>query len=223
MSQGFEDKLFAGDRITVDELAVHLDAAAVWLRRLALAAETPAYPIELKEVIEQLTGTADQLADRARTLAEVDDIVTSGRPLRRFFGLDEPWGAAALADTSGEAGRRHNRQRGPSVVLTHWQIKHLARPLDPGWGDERDVPTIPYLEGIAAVPGIESWESAHAARRRAVERERAINAEALATACERCGVDGGQQCRTANGRTADMFHRVRVRAATVVVDGGEPA
>ncbi|MET8146463.1 hypothetical protein ABZU32_39655 [Sphaerisporangium sp. NPDC005288] len=47
------EHLRAGARITLDQLAVHLDAAAVWLRQVAIAAETPAVPVELGDNVSE--------------------------------------------------------------------------------------------------------------------------------------------------------------------------
>ncbi|MDB4873516.1 MAG: hypothetical protein JWL97_4520, partial [Gemmatimonadales bacterium] len=57
--------LRAGDRITLSELATELDAAAVWLRQLARAAETPLIPVELGEMCDQLDQAAERLVEKA--------------------------------------------------------------------------------------------------------------------------------------------------------------
>ncbi|MCX9193162.1 hypothetical protein C3Y87_17480 [Carbonactinospora thermoautotrophica] len=202
----------SGERITLDQLAVDLNGAAVWLRQLALAAERPDVPIELGELCDELDRTAKHLEEMSQVIAEVDRIITERVPLKPFFPGREPWGARAhRADP--------DRQTWPkrlSTVLTHWQIRSLARE-DMPWRDEE--PGIPYLDGLAGLPDLENWESPRAARRRAAERLDAIQAQALRESCERCDAGPGQPCRTSTGRLAEAYHRPRIHRATAVVDG----
>jgi hypothetical protein len=220
--------LRAGDRLTLDELAVHLDAAAVWLRQLAVAAETPDVPVDFGgNLCDRLDSIAGELADFAGNVAKVDRIIADRTPLAATLGggpYGDLWGARALAQEA--------RRTPPPVVLTLWQILALAR-----WHDaellldelpERPVRQrtpapwraegIAYLDGLAGVPGLDAWESPRADRRRAGERRAAILAQALREPCTTCKAEPGAQCRTKNGRIADAFHRPRLDAATKVID-----
>lgn len=221
--------LRAGERITLDELAVHLSALAVWTRQLSVAAETPAVPVELRDLCEQLDRMADQLTDQAGTVADVDRIITDQAPLAPFFNGREPWGARA-AET--EPGQYHKRL---STVLTPRQIRHLAewqratgllgaRPARP----QRQLPKspaeadgIPYLDGLAGLPGLDAWESARAGERRARDRAAAIAEQTLRETCESCNAGPGEHCRTKTGRLAEQSHQPRIRTATAVIDARE--
>lgn len=210
--------LRAGERITLDELAVHLSALAVWTRQLSVAAERPAVPVELKEVCVELDGMADRLAERAEVIADVDRIITDRVPLAPTFSGHEPWGARAAETAPGEYNKRL------SIVLTHWQVRHLAEwqarserqhPKSPAEADG-----IPYLDGLAGLPGLDSWESARAAERRARDRAKAIAEQTLRETCTSPGCNAGpsEHCRTKTGRLAEQSHTPRIRTATAVVD-----
>ncbi|MFI6883954.1 hypothetical protein [Streptosporangium canum] len=90
------EHLRAGERLTLDELAVHLDAAQVWLRQLALAAETPAVPIELgANVCDRLDAMAEELGRLGQDIAQADAVISAWQPLRPYLPNREPWGARA--------------------------------------------------------------------------------------------------------------------------------
>lgn len=75
------EHLRAGDRITLDEIAVHLNAAAVWLRQLAVAAETPNVPVDLgRNLCDELDSMARRSKSTARTSASS---TRSSRAVRR--------------------------------------------------------------------------------------------------------------------------------------------
>lgn len=199
--------------ITLDELAVELDAIAVRLRELAVAAERPAVPVELRKICEQLDGTASSLDQLATSLAQTDAIIAGEQPLSPFFERDRPWGFRALNAKPDSLGRR------PSTVLSNWQICALANRQT--WDD--DQPGIPYLEGLAGLPDLDSWESSRAAERRQAERALAIQQAAAREPCTTCGAAAGNPCVTRTGRVAEMFHRPRLAVGTAAVDrtGGD--
>ncbi|MGI5292933.1 hypothetical protein ACQEVF_57815 [Nonomuraea polychroma] len=204
------EHLRAGDRITLDELAVHLSAAAVWLRQLAVAAETPATPLELGEnVSAPLDRMADELAKLGDDIARVDDIISNWQPLRPYLHQREPWGTRAHGSDRNTWGKRL------STVLSLRQLLYLAA-ADQPWLDEE--PGIAYLDGIKGVPGLEEWESVRAAKRREAARQAAILAQARQEHCTTCQAIPGVLCRTRNGHLADSMHKPRLAAATAVVD-----
>ncbi|MEV7805078.1 hypothetical protein AB0O28_19215 [Microbispora sp. NPDC088329] len=197
-------------RITLDDLAVQLDAIAVWARSLAIEAETPRVPIELGDnVCDRLDAIGKELAGLARDVAKADQVISEWHPLRPFLHANEPWGARAHGSDRDKWGKRL------STVLSLRQILWLASD-DLPWRDEQ--PGIPYLEGLQGLPGLEEWESPRAARRREAERQAAIQKQALQEHCDSCKAEPGRQCVTRNGRVAEMFHRPRIVAATATVD-----
>lgn len=204
--------LHAGERITLEELSTQLSAAAVWLRQLAIAAERPSVPVELDEVCRDLDRMADELARVGGHIAEVDAIIVDGKPLARTFG-SEPWGAAAhgLDPDKTKYGKRL------STVLTHHQIVALARPDSP-WRADQAEPGVPYLKGIAGLPGLDRWESQRGAKRRAKEREQRIFAQTRLESCPSCGAEPKGECRTKTGRLAEVSHRPRRQAAIATID-----
>ncbi|RCG17908.1 hypothetical protein DQ384_39380 [Sphaerisporangium album] len=204
------EHLRAGQRITLDELAVHLDAVAVLLRQLAVAAETPAVPIELGDnLCERLDSMAKDLEVLGRDVGRADTIITEFQPLRPFMPDRAPWGVRAHGSDRDKWGKRL------STVLSLRQILAQAAE-DLRWRDEE--PGIPYLAGLDGLPGLEEWESVRAARRRAAAREAAIQAEARQQRCSTCRAMAGTYCRTKNGHLAGTFHKPRLAAATKTVD-----
>ncbi|MFF0250769.1 hypothetical protein ACWEU6_12665 [Streptosporangium sandarakinum] len=202
--------LRAGDRITLDELAVHLDAAAVWLRQLAIAAETPAVPIELgANVSDRLDAMADELARLGRDVAQADTVISEGQPLRPCLPDRVPWGVRAHGSDRGQWGKHL------STVLSLRQLLMLAA-ADLPWNDEER--GIAYLDGLNGLPGLEEWESPRAAERRAAAQRAAIQAQARQEHCETCQAVPGTHCRTKNDRIADAYHKPRLALATQVVD-----
>ncbi|MDX3106057.1 zinc finger domain-containing protein [Nonomuraea angiospora] len=199
----------ADGRFRLDEIAVELDAIAVRLRELSVAAERPSVPVELRKLCDQLDSYATGVDGLAQSLAETDAIISENRPLRPTFSPGRPWGLRALETPPDSSGKRS------PTVLSNWQICSLARPLR--WGEPEE-PGIPYLTGIAGLPGLERWESTRAADRRAAERVVAIRQEAARQPCTSCSAEPGKPCTTRTGRVAEMFHRPRLTAATAVVD-----
>jgi hypothetical protein len=199
--------LMAGDRITVDELAVHCSAAAVWLDQLARAAETPDTPVELADDIEAMRREAQTLRDRVQRLHRVARIIEGDVPLATGFPGGDAWGAAALDTDREDFG-------GPAIIPTANQLLHLA------YNAELAASTRTYPEGMAGVPGslLKSWESKAAQQRRARERDAAVRQEVLRIECERCGSGSGEPCRTKNGRAAEQAHTSRQREAEANVD-----
>jgi hypothetical protein len=205
--------LFHGDRITLDELAVHLNAAAVWLRDLAIAAEKPAIPVELGDnLCERLTTLSDELARLGKDVAETDTIISEHRPLKPYLSMHkrEPWGYRAHGEDPATWGKRL------STVLSMRQILMLAREDPEPWGNHE--PGISYREGIKDLPGIEEWVSKRAADRMARARTAAIQTQAHRERCDTCQAPAGTSCRTKNGHVAESFHQPRLKAATAVVD-----
>jgi hypothetical protein len=209
--------LYVGDRITLEELATHLSAAAVWLHQLAVAAERPAVPVELEQICDELARTAAQLTRTAETVAEVDGIVTDERPLARGFG-SEPWGFAA----HGADPDRKQYGKRLSTVLTPHQICSLAR-LDTPWRADQAEPGVAYLDGLDGLPGLERWESQRGAKRRAAEREARIRTQTRQEPCTSCGAEPGRACQTRTGRLAEIDHQPRRQAAVATVDAAELA
>ncbi|MFJ4787588.1 hypothetical protein [Streptomyces sp. NPDC088794] len=200
--------LMAGPRITVDELAVHCSAAAVWLDQLARAAETPATPVELADDIDSLRREARSLRERADRLHKVARIIEGDIPLATGFkDAGDGWGAAALNTDREDYG-------GPAVIPTANQLLHLAS-IAP-YSDS----TLTYPQGMDGVPNslLLSWESKTAQQRRAQERDAAVAQEVLRIACERCSAGSGEPCRTKNGRAAEQAHTSRQREAEANVD-----
>ncbi|SEB43861.1 hypothetical protein SAMN04489727_1749 [Amycolatopsis tolypomycina] len=205
--------LHAGDRITLEELATHLSAAAVWLRQLGIAAERPAVPVEFNQLCEELGTVGNRLAGLAETVAEVDAIITEERPLARTFGGTEPWGFAAYGvdPTQTKYGKRL------STVLTHHQIKALTR-SDAPWRADHAEPGVSYLDGLDGLPGLGTWESKRAAERRAAEREQRIREQTRNESCTTCGAQPGRDCQTRTGRLAEMPHQGRRQSAVATID-----
>lgn len=205
--------LFNGPRISLDELAVQLNAAAVWLRDLAIAAERPDVPVELGDnVCQRLASLGDELARLGTDVAETDQIISEDRPLKPFLSMHgcEPWGSRAHAEDPAVWGKRL------STVLSMRQILMLARQDEEPWRNNE--PGISYLDGIKDLPGIEEWVSKRAADRLARVRDAAIQAQAKQERCTTCEAVAGTWCRTKNGRVAESFHRPRLKAATTIVD-----
>lgn len=205
--------LRAGDRITLEELAVQMSAAAVWLRQLAIAAETPAVPVELEDICDELDRSANDLARKAERVAEVNGIIADERPLHRMFNGTEPWGFAAHGVDPDKT--RYGKRL--STVLTHHQISALARP-DMPWRADQAAPGISYLDGLDGLPGVERWESRRGAKRRAQEREARIFQQTRQIQCPSCGAEPGRECQTKTGRVAELSHQPRRQAAVVLVD-----
>ncbi|MFE9099792.1 zinc finger domain-containing protein [Actinomadura geliboluensis] len=219
------EHLRAGERITLDELAVHLNAAAVWLRQLAVAAETPAVPVDLgKNLSDELDHMARRLEEAGFDVGELDAVITSRTPLAPTLPDGSPWGARAV---DADASRAK-----PVVIATMRQILGMARWHQqtrtlvelPARPQRQRTPSpaapdgIPYLDGIDGVPGLEQWESPRAAERRARARAAAIQVQARQTQCTTCDAAPGDPCRTKTNRVAETYHRPRVTAATAVID-----
>lgn len=199
--------LMAGERITVDEIAVQCSAVAVWLDQLARAAETPETPVELEHDIDSLRQEARTLRERAERLSTVARILEGDLPLAAKFVRGDAWGAAALDTDREDFG-------GPAIIPTANQLLHLAGAA--AYASE----TLTYPEGMAGVPSslLLSWESKTAQERRRRERASAIAEEVLRIECEPCGAGRGDQCRTKTGRVAEQVHRSRRREAEANVD-----
>ncbi|CAM5593713.1 zinc finger domain-containing protein [Streptomyces abikoensis] len=203
--------LMASQRITVDELAVHLSAIDLRLRQLARAAELPATPVELADTIDSLRGTAStvrELGERMTTLARIMD---GDIPLRPHLPQGDPWGTAALGTDREDFG-------GPAVIPTQWQLLRLATEGQRDAESGRETTT--YPKGMEGVPRsvLLSWESKAAAARRRRERDAAVTREVLLITCERCGAGSGEHCTTAKGWQADQAHVARQREAELRVD-----
>lgn len=204
------EHLRAGPRITLDELAVHLDAVAVWLRQLAIAAETPAVPVELGDnVSDRLDSMAKDLAALGVDVAKADQVIAGWQPLRPYLHNREPWGVRAHGSDREQWGKRL------STVLSLRQVLYLAAD-DLPWRDEET--GIAYLDGLNGLPGLDEWESPRAARRRAAEREAQIQEQAMREHCATCQAIPRAYCRTKSGQLAETFHKPRLKAAIATVD-----
>ncbi|MER7968082.1 hypothetical protein ABTX35_03545 [Streptomyces sp. NPDC096080] len=199
--------LSAGKQITVDELAVHCSAVAVWVDQLARAAEAPATPVELADDIDSLRREAAALRDHAKRMQRVARIIDGDVPLALGFMGGDRWGAAAMNTDRKDYG-------GPAIIPTANQLLLLAR----------DAPcaekTVTYLEGMAGVPNslLLTWESKTAQERRRRERDAAVQAEELRVGCETCDAGPEERCRTKTGRVAELSHTGRRRTAEANVD-----
>jgi hypothetical protein len=191
--------LRAGERITMDEIAVQLSAVAVWLRQLARAAETPAVPVELADWIESWERTAKDLDRYVEQVDTVAESVEGAAPLATAFLGGKPWGVQA-------AGQPRDDYGPAPVVLTVNQVWHLRQQAQM----YPDQPTVSYREHIGQFEG---FESKHTAGRRAAERAAALREATLATACPRCEAAPGKSCRTNTGRLSEQFHKPRMAAA----------
>lgn len=199
--------LSEGQRITLDEISVHLSAVSVWLRQLSRAAETPAAPVELSDFITSWERTAKDLAHYATKTAELSAIVEGDAPLSATFYGGKPWGKTAAGNAPDEYGP-------PPVIPSLNQIWHLRAQAE----NHPDEPTVTYRE---AVGDIEGFESRHAAARRSAEAAAALFEATRATVCPRCGAGPGAWCRTSTGRVAELFHKPREAAAKTAMNGGK--
>ncbi|MEV3853017.1 hypothetical protein AB0J38_01680 [Streptomyces sp. NPDC050095] len=197
--------LMAGTHITLDELSAELSAIELRLRQLARAAEVPASPVELTDVIDSLRSTASAIRETGDRMGLLARIVNGDVPLStRFRDSDDPWGVAARGTDRPGFG-------GPAIVPTVWQLLKLAQDAKRPGGE-----TTTYL---AAMDGIGiGWESKAASGRRRRERDAAVAVEVLLLTCEKCGAVGGEQCKTAKGWSADRAHVGRQRQAEANVD-----
>lgn len=197
-----------GDRITLDELAVHLSAIDLRLRQLARAAETPATPLELADTIDSLRSNARQVRELGDRMALLARIIDGDVPLATCFPDGDPWGAAALNTDREDFG-------GPAVIPTQWQLLKLA-----GAGKFDGQETTTYTEGMAGVPQsiLRSWASKATAARQRLERAAAVRTEVLLVECDRCQAGTGEQCRTKTGWAAEQPHTGRQREAEARVD-----
>lgn len=197
--------LMAGKNITLDELAVELAAIELRLRQLARAAEVPATPVELADIIDSLRSTASTVRENSERMGFLARIVDGDVPLVIAFPTGDPWGVAARASDRQDFG-------GPAIVPTVWQLLKLAQDAQrPGAGE-----TTTYPEAMAGL-GI-GWESKAASARRRRERDAAVAAEVLLLTCEKCGASDGEQCKTKTGWAADKAHVGRQREAETIVD-----
>lgn len=207
--------LRAGRRITAEEIALHVSAAAVLLLQVARAAETPAEAVEYAGVIEQLNETGRRLAEHGEKLSKVADITADRVPLAVDFGgyRCDPWGLDAVASDRQDYG-------GPATIPSVDQLLLLADLASGARKDFRDepVPTRTWSQGMDQVPGRAAFESRAAFRRREAERNAAVAARTLELPCERCDAGPGQHCTTTTGRTAEQPHRNRAAEAARQVD-----
>ncbi|MFG2000398.1 hypothetical protein ACGFNU_14715 [Spirillospora sp. NPDC048911] len=156
---------------------MHLNAAATWLRQLAIAAERPGVPVELGDnVCARPALFGDELARLSNDVAETDQIITDDRPLKPFLSMHnrEPWGSRAYGEDPATWGKRL------STVLSMRQILMLAREDEEPWRNNE--PGISYLDGIKDLPGIDDWVSKRAADRLARARHAAIQSPGQAGA-----------------------------------------
>uniref|UniRef100_UPI003F499CD9 zinc finger domain-containing protein n=1 Tax=Streptomyces sp. CA-136453 TaxID=3240050 RepID=UPI003F499CD9 len=197
--------LMAGKHITLDELATELSAIELRLRQLARAAEVPATPVELADIIDSLRSTAVTVREKGQHMGQLARIVDGEVPLATTFPTGDPWGVAARTSDRQDFG-------GPAIVPTIWQLLKLATDAKrPGAGE-----TTTYPEAMDGL-GI-GWESKAASARRRRERNAAVAAEVLTLTCEKCGATDGEQCKTAKGWPADQAHVGRQRQAEANVD-----
>ncbi|MYR41284.1 hypothetical protein [Streptomyces sp. SID5910] len=197
--------LMAGAHITFDELATELSAIELRLRQLARAAEVPATPVELADVIDSLRSTASSVRENGERMSFLARIVDGEVPLVTTFPTGDPWGVAARASDRQDFG-------GPAIVPTVWQLLKLAQDAKrPGCGA-----TTTYPEAMDGI-GI-GWESKAASARRRRERDAAVAVEVLRLPCEKCEAADGEQCKTKTGWAADRAHVGRQRQAEANVD-----
>ncbi|MGQ4420127.1 hypothetical protein ACN6LA_007960 [Streptomyces sp. SAS_269] len=133
----------AGRHITLDELATELSAIELRLRQLARAAEVPASPVELADVIDSLRSTASTVRETGDRMGLLARIVDGDVPLAtRFRDSDDPWGVAAHGTDRPGYG-------GPVIVPTVWQLLKLAQDAKrPGGGETTTYPEA--MDGIAS-------------------------------------------------------------------------
>ncbi|MGA5822146.1 zinc finger domain-containing protein [Kitasatospora sp. NPDC094028] len=210
--------LRAGRRITLEEITGHVSSAAVLLRQVAYAAETPDVPVELADFIEELRRTADALAKNADTAQHLAAITAGELPLATTFEDKRTWGAAARDEEPSTAPGSYP----PAVVPTYKQLLLLARrgrpiPDDHPMARWLRTETTTFPE---AMDGVHFVESKVAAERRAVERLAEIQAEVLLVECDTvtCAQGEGQPCRTSTGRLTEQPHKGRLNRATLRVD-----
>ena len=197
--------VMAGRYLTLDELATELSAIELRLRQLARAAEVPASPVELADVIDSLRSTASTVRENADRMGLLARIVDGDVPLATTFPTGDPWRVAARASDRQDFG-------GPAIVPTVWQLLKLAQDAKrPGGGE-----TTTYPEAMDGI-GI-GWESKAASARRRRERDAAVAVEVLTLTCEKCGATDGEQCKTKTGWAADKAHVGRQRQAEANVD-----
>lgn len=198
--------VMAGRHITLDELATELSAIELRLRQLARAAEVPASPVELADVIDSLRSTASTVRETGDRMGFLARIVNGDVPLAtRFRDSDDPWGVAARGTDRPGFG-------GPAIVPTVWQLLKLAQDAKrPGGGE-----TTTYPEAMDGI-GI-AWESKAASARRRRERDAAVAVEVLRLPCEKCEAGEGEQCKTKTGWAAEKPHVGRQRQAEANVD-----
>lgn len=199
--------LMAGKHLTLDELAVELAAIELRLRQLARAAEVPATPVELADLIGSLRSTASTVRDNGERMGLLARIVDGDVPLATTFPTGDPWGVAARGSDRQGFG-------GPAIIPTVWQLLRLAQDAKPAdLGGEK---TTTYPEAMSGI-GI-GWESKAASARRHREREAAVAREVLLLTCARCAAGDGEQCRTKKGWPAEQPHVCRQREAEATVD-----
>ncbi|MFJ4343243.1 hypothetical protein [Streptomyces sp. NPDC088915] len=197
--------VMAGRTITLDELATELSAVELRVRQLARAAEVPATPVELADVIDSLRSTASTVREHADRMGLLARIVDGDVPLAATFPTGDPWGVAARASDRIDFG-------GPAIVPTVWQLIKLAQDAKrPGAAK-----TTTYPEAMDGL-GI-GWESKAASARRRRERDAAVAREVLTLTCEKCEATEGEQCKTKTGWAADKAHVGRQRQAEANVD-----
>ncbi|WP_432158186.1 zinc finger domain-containing protein [Streptomyces sp. bgisy153] len=197
--------VMAGRYITLDELATELSAIELRLRQLARAAEVPAAPVELADVIDSLRSTASTVRETGDRMGLLARIVDGDVPLStRFRDSDDPWGVAARGTDRPGFG-------GPAIVPTVWQLLKLAQDAKRPGGE-----TTTYPEAMDGI-GI-GWESKAASARRRRERDAAVAVEVLRLPCEKCEAGEGEQCKTKTGWVADKAHVGRQRQAEANVD-----
>ncbi|MET9593166.1 hypothetical protein ABZY45_19835 [Streptomyces sp. NPDC006516] len=196
--------LMAGKAVTFDELATELSAIELRLRQLARAAEVPATPVELADVIDSLRSTALTVRENGEHMGFLARVVDGQVPLATAFPTGDPWGVAARASDRMDFG-------GPAIVPTVRQLFKLAQDAT-----RAGTKTTTYPEAMTGL-GI-GWESRAAGTRRDMERHTAVAKESLLLTCEKCGANEGQPCRTKSGWAADVAHSDRRRAAEAIVD-----
>lgn len=200
--------VISGKRITMDELAVGLGGADLWVRKLALAAEAPDTPVELSDTIKEMRQLATRIREIGENIAFLSRIVEGDVPLAKKFERGDPWGAPARDTDRADFG-------GPAIIPTQWQLWRLAKDAQIA-GARGEAETTTYPEAMKGV-GL-GWESKEAQLRRRRERDAAVDREVLLILCESCAAGEGKQCRTKNGRVSDRPHVVRQRQAEATVD-----